>query len=503
LRKANMALTRPTSPFTSDEDVQGTGQKLSPLEQEGSDLQAGLGSAQTNLATLNKSRAGLISQPGTQQITRPGSISIEYSNPIPGFNTALSTLDNRIADAQKQVDSFTPRLADWQKRSGAAANQSSANTQLQSVGAAPLPAPTPAASTSTTTSGAPAIPRPTPVITPTTPAIPAAAPAAAPVTQTDVPGVLRTVDKNGNPVYSDSPFGLNRALAAANGDIGTGGARTGAVPASAVTQPIPTAAAAMPIAGVVNQPNVQFQPAITGTGPVGVAIGIPGEDQRQAAIRASDYRQAMAGADMRSKRDAITQVYLQGEGNRAALQRQQLGDASQADRQAAQIAAETARANAQGNLTAQQINAGTATAAADRASRMAEERLRSRISQPIITQSGAMGLLGDNNVLQPIVDPTGRPVMAPQAPRATGALTQADLLRSYDTRRSAVINGIGDEATKQKLLAEIEADPLYAPLRGGTGTSSSSQAPAGMTLVGTKGGKNVYRDANGNLQIEQ
>lgn len=63
-----------------------------------------------------------------------------------------------------------------------------------------------------------------------------------------------------------------------------------------------------------------------------------------------------------------------------------------------------------------------------------------------------------------IVDEQGRPIR--EARQQGGALTPQDLLKAYTDERQSILSSPMPPNERQAALAELDADPLYAPLRG-------------------------------------
>lgn len=219
--------------------------------------------------------------------------------------------------------------------------------------------------------------------------------------------------------------------------------------------------------------QVQYREAQAPGGAMGANIAAMTDDQK-AQMRQDDFRWAMRGANTRSARAAIADAYVAGEQVRGAERRADIEARSAENIAAGRNATDIARTNAEGQLGAQRINADLANSAADRDNRLEEARITRRL-QPTMLEDGTIGQIGDNGTFTPITDAAGKPVRGAQSARQTGDLTASDLLKSYDTRRAAIETSLADDAVKQQQLAALDADPMYASLRG---TSQAGTQPA-------------------------
>jgi hypothetical protein len=97
-------------------------------------------------------------------------------------------------------------------------------------------------------------------------------------------------------------------------------------------------------------------------------------------------------------------------------------------------------------------------------------------------------------------DEAGNPVQT-QDPNA---LTPSSLLAAYTDQAAAVAEGLGSPDDKNRQMAALRADPIYSPLfQGGAGAGQAPAQPGAPALVGYRAGKPIYRDASGNLFIDE
>ncbi|HEY1034571.1 MAG TPA: hypothetical protein VGE09_06280 [Pseudoxanthomonas sp.] len=242
--------------------------------------------------------------------------------------------------------------------------------------------------------------------------------------------------------------------------------------ADGVTKPVPGLIGASPAPTaapvVAARPVAQQSPR----GRQGAIIENPADstaDKLQRALTSSSLKGSP------SARAAVAQAILGEAGARQDERASALATGDRIDVAAVDNAARVANGNAERDLAAQQTNAQLVEQRADRTQRAEEQRLARR---PDVTVSadGSMGIVSNEGRFTPVTDANGRTVRAPQAPRQTGAATQGELLKSYTDRYNAIVGDVTtDAAAKQQAIASLDADPLYAGLRGG-GTASATPA---------------------------
>lgn len=320
----------------------------------------------------------------------------------------------------------------------------------------------------------------------------------APASATPADGIYRGRAANGGNVYSDSAAGLASGLAAANGARGQG-----AGPVGGQVGPVGTGAASAPTVTPVGRPvaqPVEQQFGYGGVTPVAArpatAVANNLDVVQGTASRAADNMNANAGAaraaisgdmlnptgdtseimrrmyiDSRmaagspSTRRAIQQAYLGQLGALNGATAEGLQASNAALGRGAQDAATAAEGASARDLAAQQTNAQMQSAAQDRDVGLEQVRIARR---PEITTAadGTMGVVQQNGTFQPVTQ-NGQPVRAALPPRQTGELTDGERLKSYTDRYNAIVGDInGSPEEKQAKLADLEADPLYASLRG-------------------------------------
>ena len=321
----------------------------------------------------------------------------------------------------------------------------------------------------------------------------AAAAAAAPA------GIQRTVDAAGNSVYSDTAEGLAQGVQLADAGFGTGGDRRvgvasmvgggqatpAAAPAATMTAPRPAAATAANPAATVVAPRPAASQAIRGR--QGAVIQNPNDTLVDKLTR------AMGSASLKgspSSRAAVAQAILGEAGAQRDERMQTLRTQDQADLTSLQANAVSAENAANRQLEASKVNAQLADNAAGRDTSLEISRLARR-PEVSVSADGSMGIIGPDGGWRPVTGADGAPVRAPQAPRQTGELTDGERLKSYTDRYNAIVNDPSSDAeAKAASVAALDADPLYASLRGGgePPVAGARRAPDGNWYIqGTDG----------------
>lgn len=180
----------------------------------------------------------------------------------------------------------------------------------------------------------------------------------------------------------------------------------------------------------------------------------------QGGFKGSPQARAMAGQAILGQMGAITGATIDGarDQNDAAL-------AGQGDQAAAE---EGAAARAQ---RASEVNADLTNSYDARDRNTADQREERLARRPDVTVAadGSMGVVGADGTFRPVTGADGNVVRAPQAPKQTGELTEGDRLKSYDERYKAIAGDVtATPEAKAQALAALDADPLYAGLRGGS-----------------------------------
>lgn len=261
-------------------------------------------------------------------------------------------------------------------------------------------------------------------------------------------GITRTVDANGNSVFTGSA-----ATIAASGGAA-------AAPAGATLAPMVSPLAAAPAAPTVVAPRPT--PQIVQRGRQGGIIENPADTTVDKLTR------AMGSASLKgspSGRAAVAQAILGEAGARQAERASALRTQDEADLAAGQVNAVAAQGDANRALQAGQFNAQMQDNAANRQASLETARIARR-PEISVAADGSMGVVGGDGSWRAVTGADGKNVRAAQAPRQTGELTDADRLKSYTDRFNAISGNVTmDEAAKTTALAQLDADPLYAGLR--------------------------------------
>ncbi len=261
-------------------------------------------------------------------------------------------------------------------------------------------------------------------------------------------GITRTVDANGNSVFTGSA-----ATIAASGGAA-------AAPAGGTLAPMVAPLAAAPAAPTVVAPRPT--PQIVQRGRQGGIIENPADTTVDKLTR------AMGSASLKgspSGRAAVAQAILGEAGARQAERASALRTQDEADLAAGQVNAVAAQGDANRALQAGQFNAQMQDNAANRQASLETARIARR-PEISVAADGSMGVVGGDGSWRAVTGADGKNVRAAQAPRQTGELTDADRLKSYTDRFNAISGNVTmDEAAKTAALAQLDADPLYAGLR--------------------------------------
>ncbi|HEL5043013.1 hypothetical protein [Stenotrophomonas maltophilia] len=261
-------------------------------------------------------------------------------------------------------------------------------------------------------------------------------------------GITRTVDANGNSVFTGSAA----TLAAGGG--------AAAAPAGGALAPMVSPLAAAPAAPTVVAPRPTAQ--IVQRGRQGGIIENPSDTTVDKLTR------AMGSASLKgspSSRAAVAQAILGEAGARQAERASALRTQDEADLAAGQVNAVAAQGDANRALQAGQFNAQMQDNAANRQASLETARIARR-PEISVAADGSMGVVGSDGSWRPVTGADGKGVRAPQPPKQTGELTDADRLKSYTDRFNAISGNVTmDEAGKKAALAELDADPLYRGLR--------------------------------------
>ncbi|HDS1147997.1 TPA: hypothetical protein QDZ88_002179 [Stenotrophomonas maltophilia] len=260
-------------------------------------------------------------------------------------------------------------------------------------------------------------------------------------------GITRTVDANGNSVFTGSAA-----------TIAASGAATTPAGGSPAPMASPVAAAAAAPTVVAPRPT----PQVAQRGRQGGIIENPADTTVDKLTR------AMGSASLKgspSGRAAVAQAILGEAGARQAERASALRTQDEADLAAGRVNAVAAQGDANRALQAGQFNAQMQDNAANRQASLETARIARR-PEISVAADGSMGVVGSDGGWRPVTGADGQSVRAAQAPRQTGELTDADRLKSYTDRFNAISGNVTmDEAAKTVALAQLDADPLYAGLR--------------------------------------
>ncbi|CAM4283803.1 hypothetical protein STLA111740_09150 [Stenotrophomonas lactitubi] len=261
-------------------------------------------------------------------------------------------------------------------------------------------------------------------------------------------GISRTVDANGNSVFTGSA-----ATIAASGGAA-------AAPTSGTLAPTVSPLAAAPAAPTVVAPRPT--PQIVQRGRQGGIIENPADTTVDKLTR------AMGSASLKgspSGRAAVAQAILGEAGARQGERASALRTQDEADLAAGQVNAVAAQGDANRALQSGQFNAQMQDNAASRQASLETARIARR-PEISVAADGSMGVVGGDGSWRAVTGADGQNVRAAQAPRQTGELTDADRLKSYTDRFNAISGNVTmDEAAKTAALSQLDADPLYAGLR--------------------------------------
>lgn len=286
-------------------------------------------------------------------------------------------------------------------------------------------------------------------------------------------GITRTVDANGNSVFTGSA-----ATIAASGGAA-------AAPIGGTLAPMVSPLAAAPAAPTMVAPRPT--PQIVQRGRQGGIIENPADTTVDKLTR------AMGSASLKgspSGRAAVAQAILGEAGARQAERASALRTQDEADLAAGQVNAVAAQGDANRALQAGQFNAQMQDNAANRQASLETARIARR-PEISVAADGSMGVVGGDGSWRAVTGADGKNVRAAQAPRQTGELTDADRLKSYTDRFNAISGNVTmDEAAKTAALAQLDADPLYAGLRPQEAppVDGARKAPDGNWYVQNKDG---------------
>lgn len=335
---------------------------------------------------------------------------------------------------------------------------------------------------------------------PAAPAAPAVQPAAG---QAPSPGMdfARPAPQPGNPMGGQAP-GNTRQLPNAPPMPNPGSPQT-FTGSNGVTRQLPSYApaggvqsqsfggAAAPVQRTLSQPVVapdnptrHAQPSAQGgiianpssSSATGGVYG--GEDKRRLEIAL-----ATTGRGSPSVRRGLMEAYMQQQGaqNTAALAGQNAGAAADLQQQKDVAAANEAFAGRR--LDADQFNVGTDL------QREETQAQGQRVMRTLTDEGGNANVLRNDGSLTPITDANGQPVREQQQT----ALTAPDLLKAYSDQRAAITEGMGAPEEKSAALAALDADPLFAELRGGKVQHGAPNLEA-FTAAAKKAGSKMTPD---------
>lgn len=279
-------------------------------------------------------------------------------------------------------------------------------------------------------------------------------------------GISRTVDANGNSVFTGSA-----ATIAASGGAAASGTLAPTVSPLAAAAAAPTVVAPRPTPQIVQrgrQGGIIENPADTTVDKLTRAMG-------SASLKGSP-----------SGRAAVAQAILGEAGARQAERASALRTQDEADLAAGQANAVAAQGDANRALQAAQTNVQMQDNAGNRQASLETARIARR-PEIQVAADGSMGVVGGDGSWRPVTGGDGQNVRAAQAPRQTGELTDADRLKSYTDRFNAIsTSAMLDADAKTAALAELDADPLYTGLRPNPGKPTFEQLRAEAKQKGSK-----------------
>ncbi len=263
-------------------------------------------------------------------------------------------------------------------------------------------------------------------------------------------GITRTVDANGNSVFT----GAAATIAAGSG--------AAAAPAGGTLAPTVSPLAAAPAAPTVVAPRPT--PQIVQRGRQGGIIENPADTTVDKLTR------AMGSASLKgspSGRAAVAQAILGEAGARQAERASALRTQDEADLAAGQANAVAAQGDANRALQAAQTNVQMQDNAGNRQASLETARIARR-PEIQVAADGSMGVVGGDGSWRPVTGADGQSVRAAQAPRQTGELTDAELLKSYTDRLNSLqSNTLMEEPQRQEAIDALNSEPLYQRVRPG------------------------------------
>nr|WP_294979204.1 hypothetical protein [uncultured Pseudomonas sp.] len=297
-------------------------------------------------------------------------------------------------------------------------------------------------------------------------------------------GVSVTRDARGNPAFGATGESVAQAERAA-----------GVAPATSFQRTLAPAPARIATGG-----GGQAQAA---------SIGIPGEEERR-------LENAVSGALFRTARNRGQRA--QQEGLVRGLfdqygQRQQIA----ADANRAQLQANTDRAiESQRAATALEAAALGRDADLQRAQLEADTQRElgrpdpRRITRTLTGGDGTTVALSEDGTVRTLRDEAGRPIrgveegaVTPRVQYETLAKEREGLVSSFELQPASSEDGKVDPRTARLQEIDQQMAALANPTSAATNAARKAGVPAGYQLVGTKDGKNVYRDASGKTFIEE
>lgn len=328
-------------------------------------------------------------------------------------------------------------------------------------------------------------------------------------------GIYRGKDANGNNVYGGSQAELSAGMAKASAGFGTGTPESrqwlaGVQPLAGSPEAMPHAPVTAGVAAQAVTHNAGASPVVSGPGPLAAGamapsagyttqpqqpVGYPVQVQPE-AIAVPQFRRVLPedvpmtavtgrqGTVIQSPSDstanklqrALTSYSVKGSpSTRAALARAILGEAGA--RQGERM--QTLRMQDQAALNAQQANASAAEGNANR--RLAADKFnvesqdtrehrrqlvdleKSKPFQVGQGEDGGQGIVRADGSYTPITDASGEPV---KFDTARQDVSPNALLKAYTDRMSAIESGLGTAEEKRAQRNALEADPMFAALRG-------------------------------------
>ncbi len=188
-----------------------------------------------------------------------------------------------------------------------------------------------------------------------------------------------------------------------------------------------------------------------------------------------------------STRAALAQAILGEAGARQSERMQALRTQDQAALEVQRANAAAAEGNANRQLDADKFNVSAQDSREYR--RQMVDLERTRPFQVGHGEDGTQGIVRSDGSYTPITDASGAPAQVNQRGQT---LSPDVLLKSYTDQVNAISGGMGTAEEKRTARAELEANPMFAPITG-VGQAKAAQVPADGVTFESGGEKYVIR----------